>query len=166
MNSAKSNLNEKYDPKKAKARYLCFSVGTEEYAVSISKVREVIALPEVTPMPHTPSYFLGIMNLRGQVISVVDLRRKLNIKPLNGPEISVIICDLESLCVGFVVDSINSVLAPLPEEISEKSELSTGGSVAYISGIYKKDKRIALILDIEGMLSDADRKFILSDKNK
>jgi purine-binding chemotaxis protein CheW len=85
-------------------RYLSFSLGTEEYAIPLLAVKEVIAMPEFTSVPYTPSHFLGIMNLRGQVISVMDLRKKLGIKPGSTAETAVIICDLSPLCIGVVVD--------------------------------------------------------------
>jgi purine-binding chemotaxis protein CheW len=61
------------------SRYLSFNVGKEQYAIPLLTVREVIGMPEITPVPFTPNYFLGIMNLRGQIISVVDLRLKLGL---------------------------------------------------------------------------------------
>src|SRR4051812_41249332 len=99
-------------------RFLSFSLGNEEYGVPLLAVKEVIAMPEITPIPYTPSYFLGIMNLRGQVISVMDLRQKLGVKPSQSSETAVIICDLNSLSIGVVVDSINSVLNPVEAELS------------------------------------------------
>ena len=98
-------------------RYLSFNLGVEEYAVPLLAVREVIAMPEYTPVPYTPPYFLGIMNLRGQVISIMDLRQKLGVKPLQQAETTVIICDLGGASIGVVVDSVNTVLSPKAEEI-------------------------------------------------
>ena len=74
-----------------KERFLCFSLGVEEYAIPLLEVREVIAMPEYTPVPYTPPYFLGIMNLRGQVISVMDLRQKLGVTARGDAETTVII---------------------------------------------------------------------------
>ena len=81
-------------------RFLCFSLGAEEYAIPLLVVREVIAMPEYTPVPYTPPYFLGIMNLRGQVISVMDLRQKLGLKPRSDAETTVIICDLNGISLA------------------------------------------------------------------
>lgn len=147
-------------------RFLRFSLGEEEYAVPLLRVREVIAMPEVTPIPQTPSYFLGIMNLRGQVITILDLRTKLGIKPLNGPEVSVIICDLGSLCVGVVVDSINSVISPKKEEIAEKPDLRANKSVEYITGVYRKEKGLVLLLDVAKVLSFEDHQSIAGAARK
>ena len=91
-------------------RYLCFSLGEETFAIPLLSVREVIAVPEITRVPQTPAHFMGIMNLRGQVISILDLRTKMGIKVQKTSETPVIICDLSPLCVGVVVDSIQAVL--------------------------------------------------------
>lgn len=139
-------------------RYLCFSLGSEEFAIPLLCVKEVIAVPDVTPVPFTPSHFLGIMNLRGQVISVMDLRQKFGIKANQTNETAVIICDLNTLCIGVVVDSINSVLAPAPGDISEKPDIQSDRSTEYILGVYRKEKRLVLFLDISKSLSVEDKK--------
>lgn len=137
-------------------RYLSFSLGVEEYAVPLLSVKEVIAVPEVTSIPFTPTYFLGIMNLRGQVISILDLRLKLGMKSQNTTETSVIICDLSSVVLGIVVDSINSVLTPKPEDVSEKPSIQNTKSSDYISHVYRRDKNMILFLDLQKTLSVED----------
>ncbi len=138
-------------------RYLGFSLGEEEYAIPLLKVREVIAQPDVTPIPQTPNYFLGVINLRGQVITVLDLRTKLGIKPLNGPEKAVIICDLNSISLGLVVDSINSVIAPTTEDIAERPDIRNQKAMDYISAVYKREKGLVLLLDITKLFSFEDQ---------
>lgn len=138
-------------------RYLCFSLGTEEYAMPLLDVREVIGVPEVTPIPNSPSYFLGIMNLRGQVISVMDLRKKLSVQPSQDAETSVIICDLGSVQVGVVVDSINSVSHPTSDELSERPQLESGKKNEYIVGVFKKKDHLVLIINIAKTLNLEDQ---------
>src|SRR5258708_2612365 len=105
-------------------RYLSFSLGKEEYAIPLLKVKEVIAVPDTTPVPFTPAHFLGMMNLRGQVISVVDLRLKLGMKKVDRTEeTAVIIIDLDPIFLGIVVDSVNKVLNLTEGEISNPPEL-------------------------------------------
>ncbi len=140
----------------ADSRYLSFRLGNEEYAVPLLAVKEVIAVPEITRVPATPPHFLGIMNLRGQVISVIDLRQKLGIKPQTTAETAVIICDLGQLSIGVVVDSINMVLAPTEADLSEKPEISSNRSTDYITHIYRKDKTMVLFLDIRKALNMED----------
>ncbi len=129
-------------------RYLRISLGEEEYAIPLLRVREVIAVPEVTPIPQTPNYFLGVINLRGQVITVVDMRTKLSIKPLNGPEMAVVICDLGSISLGVVVDSINSVITPKADELSDRPELKNQKAMDYITAVYRHEKGLVRTLGI------------------
>lgn len=137
-------------------RYLSFSLGGEEYAIALLAVKEVIAVPEVTPIPFTPPHFLGIMNLRGQVISVIDFRAKLGIKPAATSETAVIICDLSPLCLGVVVDSINSVVAPIEKDIAEKPTIQSSRNTEYITGVFKRDKSLVLLIDLAKALSVED----------
>ncbi len=136
-------------------RFLTFSLGNESFAIPLLQVKEVIALPEVTHVPQTPNYFLGIMNLRGQVITVLDLRVKLSIKPSETQETVVIICDLAPYSVGIVVDSVNSVLAATPDQIAPKPEL-TQSKVDSITGVYQDKNNLILMLDIAHTLNLTD----------
>lgn len=147
-------------------RYICFSIGKEEFGIPLLAIKEVIAIPEVTPIPFSPPYFLGIMNLRGQVISVLDLRLKLGIKPVAGSETAVIICDLSPIVLGVVVDSINSVISPKQSEISEKPEIGTGKNSEYITGVYRRDKELILLLDIAKSLNLDDLKAVHAQLKK
>lgn len=148
---------DKFKHEMANSRYLSFSLGVEEYAVPLLSVKEVIAVPEFTPIPYTPSHFLGIMNLRGQVISVIDLRAKFNIKPTQSEETSVIICDLAPLVLGVVVDSVNSVLSPKPEDISPKPDIESNRNTEFITAVYRREKHLVLVLDIQKTLTNEDR---------
>ena len=134
-------------------RYLNFSLGGEEYAISLHQVKEVIAVPDITQVPYTPPHFLGIMNLRGQVISVLDLRLKFGIKADSTAETAVIICDIADHSLGMVVSSVNSVLALDEGEISPKPEIHSQKNTDYITGVAKKDKKLVLLLDISKALS-------------
>lgn len=130
-------------------RFLEFSLGQEEYAIPLLSVREVISLPETTPIPKAPPHFLGIMNLRGQVISVVDLRKKLNIKPKEEDlEESVIIVDIEGMNLGIVVDSINTVLAISLADVSDVPEIESQVNAEYIEGVYRKENSLTVLLDV------------------
>ena len=159
MNYA-TNTESKATTTLTENRYLCFSLADEEYAIPLLSVREVIAVPEITPVPYTPPHFLGIMNLRGQVISVMDLRHKFNIKSKNSSETAVIICQFEGFSIGVVVDSVNSVLTPSAENLSPKPEMQSQKATDYITGVYRKEKRLVLFLDIAKTLNVDDHKAI------
>lgn len=124
-------------------------------------VKEVLAMPKVTPMPASAAYFVGITNLRGQVISIIDLRTKLGIKPSDGNETAVILCDFGSVCLGVVVDSIDAVITPKEGEISGAPDmLGHSRKVDYISGVYRQGDRLVMLLDVSKSLNVEDLKTI------
>lgn len=137
-------------------RYIEFSLGSEEYAIPLLMVREVISVPETTPIPKSPSHFLGIMNLRGQVISVVDLRKKMKVEPGKNIEEAVIIVDIGGMNIGVVVDSINKVLAFGQTDISEVPEIEHQVNANYITGVFKKESSLTVLLDIAKVLDLKD----------
>ncbi len=144
------------------SRFLTFSLNDEQYAVPLLKVKEVIALTETTPVPYSPPHFKGIMNLRGQVISIIDLRMKLKMPKADASgETAIIILDLSPLSLGVIVDSVESVLAVGNEEIQPPPDMG-GKDTAYIRGVTRKDKRLILLLDIEKTLSVEDLKAMKS----
>lgn len=137
-------------------RFLAFSLEEENFAIPLLSVKEVIAMPEVTSIPYTPPHFLGIMNLRGQVISVIDLRLKFNMKATSNSETAVIICDLAPLCLGIVVDSVNSVLSLSTEDIAPRPEVESNKKTDYIMGVTRQDKKLVLLLDLAKTLNVED----------
>ncbi len=146
-------------------RYLCFNLGKEEFAIPLLAVREVIGLPETTKVPQAPNYFLGITNLRGQIISIVDLRQKLGIASQNTSETTVIICDFGTFCMGSVVDSVNKVLSPEEKDIGPKPTMTESKANAHISGVIKQDEKLILRLDIAKALNAEDL-ILLKETNK
>ena len=141
-------------------RFLGFSLGEEEYGIPLLSVREVIGIPEITPVPQSPKHFLGIMNLRGQVISIIDLRLKLGIQAKKGTETAVVICDIGGSYLGIVVDSVNQVHSPEPEKISERPEVQNSKVSQFITGVYRYEKRLVLLLDIAKTLDMTDQNII------
>lgn len=137
-------------------RYLCFNLGHEEFAIPLLAVREVIDIPEVTKIPQAPPYFLGITNLRGQIISIIDLRQKLGIKIIDSDETTVIICDFGSFCLGSVVDSVNKVIAPEQKDLSDKPSMHESKANAHIVGVINQDQKLILRLDIARALNAED----------
>lgn len=134
-------------------RFLCFRIGADNFAIPLLAVKQVIGMPEVTPVPQMPGHFLGIMNLRGQVVSVVDLRRRLGVKPEKSNETSVVIIDCESHHLGLVVDEVQSVLSPSADELSPAPALGESPAGRYITGVYRNGDRLILIMDVLHLLS-------------
>ena len=146
------------------SRFIEFSLGAEDYAIPLLMVREVISVPDTTPIPKSPSHFLGIMNLRGQVISVVDLRKKLKVEARQDKEEAVIIVDIGGMNIGVVVDSINKVLAFSSEDVSEMPEVEHQVNTHFIFGVYKKENSLTVLLDIAKVLDLKDIEAINATK--
>jgi len=164
-----SQKEEVKKPEKARQaetseRYLAFLLGKEQYAIPLLQVKEVIEMSEPTPIPQTPSYFKGIINLRGQVISVLDLRSRLQLAKIeNGPKTAIIILDLDpAFCLGVIVDRINSVLAFQADDVSTPPELLSGKE-QYLTGVARRDNKMTLILDIKAALSLTDLEVVKSN---
>lgn len=147
-------------------RYLCFSLDKEEFAIPLLKVKEVIGVPDTTPIPQSPAYFVGLMNLRGSVISILDMRIKLGIKSNNSEEATVVILDLGEVNLGLIVDCVNSVVEMSHEEIAQSPILSSSKSAEYISGVFRKTDHLVLLLDVEKTLSVEDRRTLNQASNK
>ena len=147
------------------SRFLVFSIGKEEYAIPLHDVREVIAVPDITPTPNSPPHFLGIMNLRGQIISIVDVRLKFGIKSANTEETTVVILDLSGGAIGVVVDSVNSVLTAAADKLSVPPNLESTKNSEFITSVYRTDNDLVLVLDIAGALGK-DEKMLAQKMNK
>lgn len=144
-----SKLEEKIETSESE-RFLVFTLNGEKYALTLLKVKEVIALTKTTPMPYMPPYFKGIMNLRGKVISVIDLRLKFKMKESGeSPETTIIILDIDSLSVGVIVDSVDFVLSPPAEEIQPAPDVEGHIGSEYVEGVVEHEEKLVLIVDIE-----------------
>ena len=158
-----SLLRKKLDPYSSPQsrdadRYLEFNLGHERFAIPLLSVKEVIAIPDTTKVPFTPDYFIGIMNLRGQVLSIIDLRKRLNIFPHeNTAETAVIISELGYTQIGFMVDSINRVLAVSGQEMAPPPEIEKNLHTEFIIGCYKAERQLILFLDINKIMSKEEK---------
>lgn len=137
-------------------RFLEIALGEEAYAIPLLRVREVIATPKTTPIPNSPAHFVGMMNLRGQVLNVIDLRKKLIIKPRSGnKEEAVVIIDVGTNSLGVVVDSVDRVISATADSLSEPP-LSTKKSVEHIKAIHRHGEKLVTILDIDKAIGAAE----------
>ncbi|HLW56161.1 MAG TPA: chemotaxis protein CheW [Bacteriovoracaceae bacterium] len=135
-------------------RFLEFALGKESYAIELLKVKEVITPPEMTPIPKAPSYVCGLMNLRGLVLTVIDLRKKLSITPSEDTsQNGVIIFDLGERLVGVVVDSIQRVLNVEEDNIKPVPDSDKNNS--YILGVLQQESKLVMWID-PSILLDAD----------
>ena len=135
-------------------RVICFSLGQELFALPILKVREVIGYLPPTPIPDAAPYFKGILNLRGRVISVLDLKARLRMpKAELPPSASIIILETKDLSLGIIVDSVNAVMAISEAELSGGQEICDSRANEYVRHVIKKEKSLILVLDVEKCVS-------------
>ncbi|HEB52789.1 MAG TPA: purine-binding chemotaxis protein CheW [bacterium] len=142
-------------------KFLSFQLSKEEYGIEILKVREIIGMVDVTSLPRTPDYVLGVINLRGRIIPVVDLRRKFGMEPAEFTnETCVIVVDCGSdadneFRVGCIVDSVSEVLT-IGAEHFEGPPRCANASGEYINGLAKLKDRVLILLDIDKVIGDID----------
>lgn len=142
-----SRFNENNSSGIASKRYLEFTLGKESYAVDLLIVKEVITPPEMTPIPKAPAYVCGLINLRGLVLTVIDLRKKLAITPDNdSSQNAVIIFDLGDRMVGVVVDSIQKVLNVSEDNIKPVPD-TEGQASAHLLGILQNDEKLTMWIE-------------------
>jgi purine-binding chemotaxis protein CheW len=131
-----------------------FTLGGDEYAVEIQKVREVINFRELTPLPKAPSFVKGIINLRGEVIPVIDLREKFGLTHEGySPLTDVVIVEIGRKAVGVVVDSVRHVIRVAPSELAPSPPFIGGLSGRYVSGVAKLGERLIVVLDMDKILT-------------
>jgi len=147
-------------------RYLCFTLGSEQFACPLMLVKEVVATIEFTPVPHAPPYFLGIMNLRGQVISVIDLKKKFAIKAKQATDQAVIIFDIEGVALGVSVDSVDSVANVSKEELTDKPDLVFPQGADSLVGVFRKDEKLVLMLDLVKTFTQDEKLMLKTTSSK
>ena len=138
--------------KSVELQFVAFSIGNEEYCIDISKVREVKEMMPITKVPQAPDDVEGIVNLRGQVIPIVNLKKNLGYYEENSLDNKIILVELENEIVGFIVDDVSDVVTIDEKEI-EKPPGILGASTHHIKGIVKKEGRLLLILDVDKISS-------------
>ena len=148
---------------KRSEKHLLFSLSEESYGISLSVVKEVIALTNITKIPNVPKYFYGLINLRGTIISVIDMRIKLDLKQADyeSGKTCIIIVDIDEFTLGFIVDDISSVVNLHEDQI--ESNLQVDGSVnkEYVCGVARQqDQSLILLLDVEKVLNIEELKLI------
>ena len=134
-----------------------FKLGNEEYAVDILKVQEINRMKEITRVPNTPAYVEGVINLRGKVIPVVNLRSKFSLgERENDIQSRIMIMDIQGITMGLVVDAVSEVLR-IPSNIVEPTpQMASNISTEYIKGIAKLEDRLIILLDMDMLVGKVD----------
>jgi purine-binding chemotaxis protein CheW len=138
-------------------KFLTFTLGNEEYGVPVLKVREIIKMMDITQVPQVPSHVLGVINLRGKVIPVIDLRRKFALPATENTERTcIIVADVElapvRVMMGIVVDSVSEVLNVTEAEMEETPDFGGRSSTDYLLGLAKVKGTVKILLDLDRVL--------------
>ena len=142
-------------------QFLTFGLGDDIFALDVIKAKEVLDFSEVTQVPQTPDYMLGVINLRGSVVPVIDMRRKFNMEVADRTRNSCIVVvevdvDGEPVTVGALADSVREVIDLLPSQIEPPPRIGTRLNTEFIKGMGNLDDRFVIILDIDKVFSIDD----------
>jgi purine-binding chemotaxis protein CheW len=138
-----------------------FKIGDEEFGIDIFNVKEINRMVNITKMPNTPDYVEGIINLRGKVIPVIDLRTKLGMpKKDSDKDTRIVVAEIEGRTLGFLVDAVNEVLR-IPRNITEAPpEITTSVNSEYITAVGKLDDRLLTLLDLKKVLDREEKQIV------
>jgi purine-binding chemotaxis protein CheW len=138
-------------------KYLTFVLSGEEYGLEILKVREINGMMAITAVPRMPDYMNGVINLRGKVIPVIDLRLKFGMcKAERTAETCIIVVDVGGSLMGVIVDQVSEVLDIRGEEIEDAPNIGVNIDTGFILGMGKAKGTVKILLDIDKVLSDSD----------
>jgi len=136
-------------------QFVTFQLGAETYGISILKLNEIIAYQSCTTIPNVPGFIKGVLNLRGIVVPVIDLRERFGMELKDYDQFTVImILDVSGRIMGLVVDMVSDVLTLNSDDVKPRPHFSTGISTEFISGMGIKDKKFIILLDVDKLLSD------------
>jgi len=142
-------------------KYLVFHLGREEFGIRVLKVREIMGIQDITAVPHTPAHIKGVINLRGKVIPVVDLRLKFGMPSEEyTPRTCIIVVQVRaeagSMLMGIVVDGVAEVLNLAVADIEDTPDFGDGTATPYLLGMAKVKGKVKILLEIDQVLASSD----------
>jgi purine-binding chemotaxis protein CheW len=159
VNKINNSINEmeEIDEDTQKGRYLTFSIGKENYGIEIKYITEIIGMQEIAEVPELPEYTKGIINLRGKIIPVIDvrLRFKKEAKVYND-RTCIVVVDIMDISVGLIVDEVSEVITIAEENIVPPPSIKSGFNNRYVRAIGKVGTEVKLLLDCDELLSDEE----------
>lgn len=138
---------------------VAFSLGQETYGVDIASVREIIPIQKIVPVPRAPDFVEGIINLRGRIVPVLDLRKQFGFEEKKGdPNQRIVLVEAGQDSIGVIVDSVSSVLGISEGSIEPAATVVVGNEIEYIQGIAKVGEELIVLLDLTRIISDAEKR--------
>ena len=152
-----NQINELLEQKIEGGKFLTFQLQDEEYGLEILKVREIMGILNITPVPQTPDYIKGVINLRGAVIPVVDLRLKFSLQEDEyDQKTCIIVVDVGGVMMGIVVDTVSEVMDIEAADIERAPSFGASLNTDYILGMGKVEEKVKILLDINKVLSSEE----------
>ncbi len=134
-----------------------FVVGTEEFAIPILCVQEINRMMEITAVPHSPEFIEGVINLRGKIIPVMDLRKRFGLSELeNSVDVRIVVIEVASRVIGFTVDRVNEVLRIDANIVDPPPPMVCGIDSDYVQGVGKLEDRLLILLNLDRLFSEDD----------
>jgi purine-binding chemotaxis protein CheW len=138
-------------------QYLTFRLGEEEYGLDILQVQEIKGFSRITPMPNVPRHIKGVLNLRGTVVPVMDLRTRFDLRESTYDKFTVIIIvNVGRKVIGLVVDAVSDVVNIRPEDVEATPDLGASVDISFLHGMAKAADRLVLLLDIPKLIRNGD----------
>ncbi|WP_243438573.1 chemotaxis protein CheW [Fundidesulfovibrio soli] len=135
-----------------------FNISQEEFGVDILKVQEIIRIMEITKVPRAPEFVEGVINLRGKVIPIIDLRKRFGMASRgHDSQTRIIVIEINQMIVGFVVDSVSEVLRIPASTVEPPPSIMSGIESEYISGVGKLEDRLLILIDLDKLLSSEEQ---------
>lgn len=149
------------DHMRTDGKFLTFTMANEDYGIGIIKIKEIIGMIPITTIPQTPAFVKGVINLRGKVIPVIDLRLRFGLPAVDYTERTcIIVVEIKrsdsTLMIGIVVDSVSEVLNIKGDDIEDTPTFGTQLNTDYILGMAKTEERVKILLDIDRVLTDQE----------
>jgi purine-binding chemotaxis protein CheW len=143
----------------AASQYLTFRLATEEYGVDILRVQEIKGWDKITRIPKTEKFILGVINLRGTVVPILDLRSRFGLEAISfGPTTVIIVVHVTTKAgqrtVGLVVDAVSEVYSVAPESVKPAPEVCAGVDTMFVKGLVTKSERMLILLDIDRLIGN------------
>ena len=149
---------DKRQGKVGEEQLVVFTLANETYGIAISTVNEIIRMQDITEVPRTPDFVEGVINLRGRIVPVIDLRKRFGLEAAEATQASrIMVVELQGLTVGMIVDSVSEVLRLPTDSIEPTPAIASGVDSAYLKGVGKWDDRLIILLDIEKVLYESEQ---------
>ncbi len=136
-------------------QWVTFKLGNETFGINVMQVQEVLRIPDIAPVPGAPDYVLGIINLRGNVVTVIDTRQKFGLIPNGTDESSrIVIIEADDQVIGILVDSVAEVVELSDSMIESAPNVGNDESSKYIQGVTSHEKQLVILVDLNKFLGD------------